>query len=753
MTKLRLFLFLSLIVLPCTAMAQPVIQQVSISGTERVEPATVLTYMNVRKGDPMTQDNVDQAIKNLYRTGLFADVKAEQSGNTLIMTVVENPLINRVAFEGNKRIKDEELAAEVALRSRQVLSRSAVQADVTRIYQLYRRQGRYSVSVDPKIIELDQNRVNLVFEIVEGDVSSIDSIRFVGNKRFSDDQLRDIISTKENRWYRLMSSADNYDSDRLAYDQELLRRFYLSEGYADFQVVSSNAELSEDRKDFYVTLTVDEGERYKIRGVSIDSNLRNFDASVLNDQIGFDKGDWYDASEVESTIEDMTDELGERQYPFVKVSPIIKRNRDSRMIDLVFQISETPRVFVERINIHGNARTRDDVIRREFNFVEGDPFIRSKLAKSEQNVKDLDYFETVEIQTQQGTAPDKAVVDIGVTEKSTGELSLGAGFSTSDGPLADFRIRERNFLGKGQELMFATTIAGERTEFDVSFTEPYFLGRDLSAGVDAFHITRDLQDESSFNQERTGTGLRLGYPLSEKWRQTLRYRIEDNRIEDVPNTASRFILEQEGQRITSAISQRLTYDDRDSKLYPTRGLTAWGETEFAGLGGDAEYISGTLGASYYYPVTERIILNGLGETGAIGSWSDENVAINERFYLGGSTLRGFESAGVGPRDLTTDDALGGNYFYRGSLEAAFPVGLPDELGIKGHAFTDVGSLWHLDDVSGGGVVDENQLRASAGLGLSWRSPFGPLRVDFGFPVVKEDYDEEENFRLNFGTRF
>jgi outer membrane protein insertion porin family len=753
-TSLQLCAFLVLLfaLLPLVANAQGTVGDIRIEGAERIEQATILSYLDIRPGDPMNQATLDRSLKSLFATGLFADVNLRQEGSTLVVNVTENPIINQIAFEGNERIEDDELLAEISLRPRQVFTRTKAQTDVSRIYQVYRRNGRFSVNVEPKIIKLDQNRVNLVFEIEEGNVTKVESIRFIGNKRFDDDKLRSELSTKESAWYRFITADDRYDPDRLAYDQELLRKFYLKEGYADFKIVSAVAELSKDRDSFFITVTLEEGERYKFGTVNIASQLRDFDASVLNKHVEIASGDWYDADRVQETVDKLTDALGDLQYAFVNVRPDIRRNRENLTVDLTFQINETPRVFVERIDVNGNVRTLDKVIRRELLVAEGDPFNKSKLARSEQKIRDLDYFETVTMDVKPGSAPDKTVVDIGVAEKSTGELSVGAGFSTSDGPLADFRIRERNLLGKGQELMFAATIAGERTEFDVGFTEPHFLNRDLSAGFDIFHITRDLQDESSYDQKRTGGALRMGYPLSERWRQQWKYRVERNEITDVDSDASRFVRDQEGERDTSAISQRITYDNRDSTVFPTDGWLLWFDTEVAGLGGDAEYLSGKTGASYFYPIADQWILNLLAETGAIGSYSDADVEINERFFLGGSTLRGFEQAGIGPRDSTTDDALGGNYFYRGSAEVSLPLGLPEELGILGHVFSDFGSLWELDD-TGPEVLDESSIRASAGAGLSWRSPFGPVRVDLAVPIVKEDYDEEEVFRFNFGTRF
>ena len=735
------------------AYAQNRISEIRINGAQRVEPATVLTYLGVRVGEEATSETLNVALKNLYGTGLFADVSMKKDRGVLFVDVTENPIINEIAFEGNNKIKDNELLAEISLRPRQVFTRTQVQNDVSRVYEIYRRTGRFAANIEPKIIKLDQNRVNLVFEVDEGGVTKIKGIRFVGNEAFDDDALRSEMSTKEDRWYRFISTDDRYDPDRIEFDKELLRRFYLKEGYADFVIVSANAELAKDQEDFYLTFTVDEGPRYRIGTVAIDSGLRGFDGSVLRDAVTFLPNSWYDANEVAATIDKMTDQLGNVQYAFVDIRPNVKRNAAEDTVDVTFKIDESPRVFVERIDVRGNVRTLDRVIRREMLLAEGDPFNRSKIARSEQRLRDLGFFETVSVRASQGSAPDKVVVDVSVAEQSTGELSIGAGFSTNDGPLADLRIRERNLLGKGQDLLFATTIAGSRTQFDASFTEPHLFGRDLSAGADLFLVERDLQDESSYDQRRAGGAIRIGYPLSEKWRQSWKYRFENNEITDVDSDASRFIKDQSGKRTTSAISQRLVFDDRDSTAFPTEGLYSWLDTEASGLGGDSHYVSGKIGSQYYIPIYKKsVIFDILGEVGAITGWGDENVEINERFYLGGSTLRGFERAGVGPRDSATEDSLGGNVFYRGSAELKFPIGLPEELGVAGHAFSDFGSLWDIDE-TGAGLQDEGSLRMSAGVGISWRSPLGPVRVDFAQPILDEDFDKDEVFRFSFGTRF
>ena len=729
------------------------VANIEVTGAQRVDPSTIISYMNIKPGDAYTQESLSEALKNLYATGLFADVNIEQNNNNLIVKVLENPVINRVAFEGNEKVEDKELAAEISSRPRAVYIRNDVRNDVNRIQEIYRRSGQYSASVSPQIIQLDQNRIDLVFEINEGPKSTIKGVKFIGNEAFEDAELRSVISSKEDRWYRFLSSDDRYDPDRVAFDQELLRRFYLKNGYVDFNMVSANTELSEDKESFFLTFAINEGERYKVSSVAVDSSaLRNVNNAELEQAVVIKAGEYYSSETVEESVDELTNKLGDLQYAFAKIRPDIKRNTANNTVDITFNAQETQRVFVEEINIKGNTRTLDKVIRREFDVVEGDPFSSTKVAKAERDIQSLDFFNKVVVKPKPGSAPDQTIIDVEVEEKSTGEISVGAGFSTSDGPLADLRIRERNFLGKGQDLSVGTTVAGRRTELDLSFTEPYFFNRDLAAGFDLFHISRDLQSQSSYDQKTTGGALRMSYPLSPKLRQQLKYRYQVNEIDNVDANASRFIRDQEGQRATSAISQTLNYTDLDSTITPRDGYRLWLETELAGLGGDAQFVSAKTGGSYYYPVTKKVTFNTLAEIGAIQGYNDENVQINERYFLGSRTLRGFEYGGIGPRDLATDDSLGGNFFYRGSTELSFPVGLPEEMGIKGHAFSDYGSVWDLDD-SGAGIADENSLRATVGVGVSWLSPLGPIRVDLATPVLEEDYDKDEIFRFDFGTRF
>jgi outer membrane protein insertion porin family len=737
-----------------SATAAEVIHEIKVEGNQRIEAATVLSYTDIQKGDPFDQALLDRALKNLYATGLFADVSLYQQGSDLVVTVSENPIINEIRFEGNKKIKSVDLQSELQLKPRQVLTRTKVQADVDRLQEMYRVSGRFSALIDPKIIKLDQNRVNLVFEVNEGMETLISRISFIGNKHYSDDQLQKVIRSREDRWYRFWTADDKYDPDRLAYDRELLRKFYLEHGYADFRVDTAVAELSPDRKDFFVTFSLEEGDRYKVGKIDIQSTIPDLDAEPLKKTVTFKTGEWYKYSTLESTVTNMTNELGNRQFAFVDIQPGVTRNRQDHTVDINFAIKEGQKTFIENINISGNSRTLDEVIRREMMLVEGDPFNADKIKKSEQKINNLGFFEKAQIRAQQGSSPDKTNIDVTVDEKSTGELSIGAGFSTSDGPLADFHILEKNFLGKGQQLGLSSTIAKKKTEFDFSFTEPYFLKRGLSAGVDLFHVTQNLQAQSSYDSKRLGGGLRLGYPLSEHWRQNLSYRYESNNINNISFTASPLIKDQAGKRVTSTVAQALTYDTRDSSIDPTEGLVSRFGVDVAGLGGQAKYYKARVGGTYYYPVIDKWVFSLLGEAGYIHGWGGEKVRINERFYIGGDNLRGFADSGIGPRDVgtATRDSLGGNEFWRGSAELDFPTGLPDDFGLMAHAFSDFGSLWTLDD-SSPTIMDKNSMRMSAGAGISWRSPLGPMRINLAKPIMKESFDKVQQFRFSFGTRF
>ncbi|MCZ4282030.1 outer membrane protein assembly factor BamA [Kiloniella laminariae] len=737
-------------VLAQALMSGGTIDNIVVEGTQRIEPESVRSYMSVNPGDTFDPVLLNRSLKSIFATGLFADVSLKRQGNDLIVVIVENPIINRIAFEGNLRIKDEILQAESSLRERVVFTRTKAQADAQRLLELYRRSGRFAATVEPKVIQLPQNRVDLVFEISEGDRSYVTTVNFIGNREFSDGALQDVVSTTETVFWNFLTDSDTYDPDRLTFDRELLRRFYLKEGYADFEVQSVIAELTPNREAFVVTFTVSEGARYKFGTIDVESALKDFDPATVQDQILTEENEWYDASLVDKTVDNLTDAVGNLGYAFVDIKPSPDKDSENKIIHLVYNISEGPKVYVERIDIEGNSRTIDKVIRREFRLVEGDAFNSSKLRRSRSRIQRLGFFKSVNVDNEPGSTPDRTVIKVDVEEQSTGELTFGAGFSSSSGPLGSIGIRERNLLGRGQDLRFNIALAGSGSEADVSFTEPYFLDKEIAAGFDIFRTTRD-EDSLSFEEKKTGGALRVGFDLSEELRQVLRYRFEYIEIENVDSDAAALVKEQEGETIKSSISSTLTYDKLDSRTLPTEGYILKLENEVAGLGGDVKHLKVSVGGTHYYTFEENWTLRSRAEVGNIIGLG-EDTRIVDRFFLGGDKLRGFKTGGVGPRDRKSDDALGGKHFYSGGLELSFPLGLPKEFAVKGRVFTDFGATWNIDG-NDSGVDDESTPRVSIGAGLTWSSPFGPLATDLGFATLKEDFDETEIFSFSFGTQF
>lgn len=728
-----------------------VINNIVVRGNQRVETQTVLSYLNIHSSDSYSDAAVNQSMKRLFETGFFSDVRINRDGNTLVINVTENPVVNRVAFEGNDKIDDKDLEAEVVLRARSIYTRTQVQSDVRRLLDIYRSNGRYSATVSPKVITLDQNRVNLVYEISEGPVSEIQKVSFIGNEQYSDDALRKVIRSEESRWYRFFSSDDKYDPDRMLYDQELLRRFYVSNGYADFQVKTALTELTPDRQGFYLTFTLEEGNRYDFGKINIDNRLTGVDTAMLQEQLLTKSGERFNANLIEETIDTMVQTLGDQGFAFVEVTPEMTPDTKNNIMDVTYNIKEGPRVYVERININGNVRTLDEVVRREFRLAEGDAYNTSQLRRSEQRVNNLGYFNNVKISEKRGSADDKIVIDTEVEERSTGELSFGVGFSTVDGALMDVGIREKNLMGRGQDLRARAMVAAQRQQIDLGFTEPYFLGRDVAAGFDVFRIEQDLRQESSFDRETTGFTLRMNYALTERLRHTINYTLRENSVSNVQPFASRFIRDQEGSVITSSVGQSFIYDSRDNRFDPTEGWYLRGSQEYAGVGGDSNFLRHEARAEYFYPIAPKWTIQLLGLGGHILGIG-EDVRIQDRFFVGGREIRGFNNAGIGPRDSITRDALGGNVYYAGTAELRFPLGLPSEMGFTGAVFTDFGSLWDVDD-NGPEVIENKDMRVATGFGIAWTSPFGPIRLDFSKAIAEQDEDEDELIRFNFGTRF
>ncbi|MGB0922263.1 MAG: outer membrane protein assembly factor BamA [Alphaproteobacteria bacterium] len=726
------------------------VDEIRVEGSQRIEGETVRSYMVIREGDQYDDELVDQSLKSLFATGLFADVIISRDGNDLVVNVVENPIVNRIAFEGNQKLDEEKLLAEVRLTPRSVYTRARVQGDSQRIVELYRRSGRFAATVDPKIIELPQNRVDLVFEINEGPVTGIRRINFIGNKKFTDQELRGIVLTAESRWWKILTSNDNYDPDRVAFDRELLRRHYLQRGYADFRVLSAVAELTRDREDFYLTFTVEEGEVYEFGTMRVESEIDSLNPGTLRGLVRTHTGEKYNADEIDKTIEEMTTLAGTLGYAFVDIRPRVKRDREKQTVDITYQIEEGPRVYVERINIVGNSRTLDQVIRREFRLAEGDAFNSVLLERSRNRIRALGFFGNVDVREEPGSLEDRTIINVEVEEQSTGELTMGAGFSSANSFVAEVRVTERNLLGRGQRLNLGALIGSRRSELDFSFTEPYFLGRKLAAGFDLFRVTNDFQDEASFDSRSTGTGIRFGFPVTEYTRLNARYVFRQDIIENVGAGASLAVLRSEGSEITSSVGYTLGYDSRDDLRWPSKGYRASLQQDIAGLGGTTRYIRSELKYAYYHSLIEDVVLVGSAETGFIHGLG-KDVRITNRFFIGPDDVRGFDRAGLGPRDGATDDGLGGNLYYTMGGEVIFPLGLPEEFGIRGSLFVDAGSLSIIDD-DDVGIRDIGSMRLSTGFGIAWDSPFGPIRIDFTEIIMKESFDKTERVRFSFGAQ-
>ncbi|PKQ05077.1 MAG: outer membrane protein assembly factor BamA [Alphaproteobacteria bacterium HGW-Alphaproteobacteria-12] len=754
-------------VAPAYAAQEPIITDIVVQGNQRIEAETVRSYMQLQEGMRYDPQVADQSLKQLFGTGLFADITMHLEGSRLIVSVVENPIINRVAFEGNSAIKEEDLQKEVQLQPRIVYTRAKVQADVTRMIELYRRGGRFSATVEPKVIQLPQNRVDLVFEITEGPKTKIASINFIGNKEFSDGTLRDVISTGESAWWKFLSSSDSYDPDRLTYDRELLRRYYLQRGYADFRVVSAVADLNRNDSAFHITFTVDEGDIYEFGDVAVTTGLDKLNQEELDALLLPKSGERYNAGLIDETIDALTFAAGTSGYAFAEVRPRIKRRQEERVIDLTFQITEGPRVYVERINISGNSRTLDKVIRRQMRMSEGDAFNKVLLDKSEKNIRGLQFFSKVDITQNPGTAPDKTIINVDVQEQSTGSLSLSAGFSTLDNAVAGIQLSERNFLGRGLQLSTSLSISKRRQLIEFHYTDPYFLDRDLVGGFDLFGSETNFQDESSFDSRSQGFGLRFGFPLSEKSRFLARYQFRFDEIFNIrypscslvpPGTAcvSPVIVSAEGTEYRSIIGYDYYYDHRNDPVEPTGGWDFLFSQNFAGVGGTVRYVSNEILVHYYYPLSDDFLTSWRLDGGFIQGLG-EDVPLNDHFFKGGNTIRGFARGGVGPRDVQSPnrDAVGARAYIFGTAELSFPNGIPEALGVKTSVFADGGyiGMSDYDTTLYPGVVDDFAPRASVGLSLYWQSPFGPIRLDFAQVLLDEPYDEKESFRFSAGTSF
>ena len=752
-------------------LTQQTIRSIAVRGNQRLEPETIRSYANLTPGQTYTAGTLDQALKDLYATQLFADVTiAGAETGDLVITVRENPVINRIVLEGNKRLKDDKITPEIKLAPRQIFTRSAVRADVDRILELYRRQGRFAARVEPKIVQLSQNRVDVVFEIHEGDLAKVRKINVLGNDHFSDQRLQKEMFTKQAGGpLGFLKSNDTYDPDRLAADQQKLRAFYLTEGYADFRVVSALAELTPDRRDFVITYVIEEGPRYRLGTVNADSALRDLPDAQVKQIAKLQPGGWFNAKAVEDAVTDISEQAGNLGYAFADVNPAYDRNAEKHIMNVTFKVANSPRVYVERIDITGNTITRDKVIRREFRLNEGDAFNALKVKRSQDRIQSLGFFQdNLEIKQTEGSTPDRVVLGVNVEEKPTGQLSISGGYSSLERFVVQLAISQNNFMGKGQSLDASIDYSAYSKSAQLGFVEPYFLDKPILLGAqifrrdyDSFNFVGDKRNQT-YSQLSTGGGLRMGFPLTEYLTFGARYTLTadditldqgtfyTNGVCD-PVKAGQYLCDEVGTRTTSLLGYSIVQNSTDG-IHPTRGSQVIFSQDFAGLGGDVRYLRQTIDATKYKKVFGNWVFSVHGEGGYIHALQSspadrpnkDPIRLVDRFF--GPQLRGFDIRGIGPRvqrvpyksdgtlDLTkarTTDALGGHAYYMGRLELEFPTSASfRSLGIRPSAFLDVGSLWGLTKPKLNDIV-ASCFPKSGTTGLtSFTSPAANCSVDY-----------------------
>jgi outer membrane protein insertion porin family len=805
-----------------------------VEGNRRVEADTVRSYFKVGPGERLDAAKINAALKALYASGLFQDVRISQSGGHIVVTVVEAPVIDRLTFEGNRRMKDEQLQEEIQSKARDSLSRPKVQADTQRIIEVYRRNGRFDVTVVPQIIERPNNRVDLVFVVNEGEKTGVKSIIFVGNKSYTAWRLREVIKTAESNILSFLQTTDVYDPDRIEADRDLIRRFYLKHGYADVQVVSATAEYDPAKKGFIITFTIEEGPLYHFGPIDVQSNVRAIDSQSLRPRLLSHQGDVYNGESIEKTVEDVTIEVARRGYPFATVRPRGDRNPQTRTISVTYVVDEGTRAYIERVNIRGNIRTRDYVIRREFDIAEGDPYNRALVDRAERRIKNLNFFKSVKITNEPGSAPDRVVINVDVEEQSTGDFSIMGGYSTAEGWLATVSVSERNLLGTGRYAKASATYGEYVRGLELNFVEPYFLGERIGAGISLFGKESLSNSYVSYGTQSYGGTLTFGIPLREDLSFQLRYSLYTQKItlpaylDDCNNinpdfsstfatpaaiaaqtaaqlaanypgyvsgtTANCFTYGQaslpvrvelaNGATLTSAAGYGLTYNTLDNNKNPTNGLLATFSQDFAGLGGDVDYLRSTVDFHAYYEVVPDLVGIFRLQAGNMFGVNGQEVRLLDDFKMGSNLVRGFQPSGLGPRDITSgtsNDAIGGTDYWGASLEFQYPFYfLPKDSGFRGAVFMDAGSVWGYKgetqntatgEINGtivttsGGIansfvcqcgmqyVDSPAVRMSVGASIIWDSPFGPLRFDFAYPLMKQWYDKTQFFAFGGGTHF
>nr|CAD6614814.1 outer membrane protein assembly factor BamA [Rhizobium sp. TCK] len=738
-----------------------VIRNVQVRGTERAGEDAVRANLTIRPGVNFTNADIDESVKRLYSTGYFSDVRISVSGSTLVVSVSENQLINQVVFNGNRKIKDDKLAAVVRTQPLGPYNQELINADIERIREAYSAIGRSDVEITTQTASVGQGRVNLAFVINEGDRTKIANINFVGNQAYGDGRLQSVILTKESGPLSFLTRKDVYNADKLRADEDALRQFYYNHGYPDFRIISSEAVLDEATNQYNITFTVEEGPRYRFGDVVVESTVEGVNSEDLQRLVRTRTGDTYDAGDVQKSMEAISQRVASAGYPFARVTPRGDRNFANQTVGVSYLVDQGERAYVERIEVRGNTRTRDYVIRREFDFSEGDAFNQQMVSRAKRRLEALGYFTTVNISTSQGSAPDRVVVIVDVEDQPTGSFGIGAGYSAGgDGLILEASIEEKNFLGRGQFIRIA--VGGgldDARSYNLSFTEPYFLGYRLAAGFDIFRS--QTSSESYYDYQEQGVTLRVTAPITEDLATTFRYTYKEIQYDGEGDWRSGLsapyeALVEEGDFVQSSVSQTLTYNTLDNNTLAREGIYASITHEYAGLGGDSEYYKVYGRGRYFHLLSEEAdIIGSVAVGGGHVVATGDNLNVFDQFQLGGRLVRGFENNGIGPR-MSNGDAIGGTTYFTASAEVTFPMpAFPEDFGLRGALFADAGTLYGNDVDLRGETVQGTDMawRASVGAGIQWASPFGSIRFDYAFPIVKEDFDETQEFRFSMANQF
>ncbi|MBF0610997.1 MAG: outer membrane protein assembly factor BamA [Magnetococcales bacterium] len=736
-----------------TADPANIIRGIRIDGIKRVEPETVKSYLSLEEGGEFDPVKTRKSIQALFKTGFFKDVELEREGNTLVVRVVENPMVDEVVFEGGEAYSAEDLKKITQIKSRSIFDRAKADRDLAALRQAFRIKGLFLAEVEMQIKHLDENRIKVVYKINEGEKSKVREVRIVGNNAFKDKELMKKMMIQPSGWFSWFSDDDTYDREKLLFDQEQLRNYYLDHGYAKARVETSVAELTADRSAFVVTHNVTEGDLYHFGAIRLQTDFNELPQEELEKKIEIVEGDMFSRGQLRKTLETLSDVIGDYGYAFMDVQPITDLDDENKKVDVLINIRKGRRVYLNRIEVSGNTRTRDEVVRRELRMVEGDRFSTSQVKRSKERLKNLDFFETVEVVTPSSGESDRVDVQVHVEEKSTGTFTIGAGYSSLDNFIGMSSISQNNFLGRGQRVVLSFALSSRITEFNISFSDPYFMGERVAFGMDVYNHQADRRNLSGYKQESYGTGFRFGFPISEYLTNWVSYGFANIELKDIPSYASRSIKEQAALSpyTVSTIGDALIWDSVDSKLVPTKGRRHKLGGDFAGVGGDVKYVRLSTDNSLFMPIfRENLVGHVRFRAGVIHPLGDRDIPMFERYYVGGSnSLRGFKNAGVGPR-TKEGEAYGGTHMETLSTELLFPFFALGDKGVRGVAFFDMGTVGNLDGVPVG-TYNDNSIRMSTGAGVHWNSPFGPLKFELGFPLTKTEYDRTRTFDFSIGA--